>query len=177
MFRLNHLFKQADAVQRYLAAPLTRSRLAYLAHRAEQGARSSTLRGIAALQVKVIHYLELGEQGKVARPDIETAARRWVSQDPARRGGNPDVAQRHFVSHATWATRVWTRRAFMPKSTSREKRKRSHSSTRLNRHEAGRIVTTAGSWRIYNHCRHNPLCAAETRLGLGFIRGWASCSA
>ena len=33
MFRLNHLFKQADAVQRYLAAPLTRSRLAYLAHR------------------------------------------------------------------------------------------------------------------------------------------------
>ena len=36
MFRLNHLFKQADAVQRYLAAPLTRSRLAYLAHRAEQ---------------------------------------------------------------------------------------------------------------------------------------------
>ena len=101
MFRLNHLFKRADAVQRHLAAPLARSRLAYLAHRAEQGARSSTLRGIAALQVKVIHYLELGEQGKVARPDIEAAARRWVSQDPARRGGNADIAQRHFVSHAT----------------------------------------------------------------------------
>ena len=101
MFRLNHLFKRAGAVQRHLAAPLARSRLAYLAHRAEQGARSSTLRGIAALQVKVIHYLELGEQGKVARPDIEAAARRWVSQDPARRGGNADVAQRHFVSHAT----------------------------------------------------------------------------
>ena len=31
MFRLNHLFKRADAVQRHLAAPLTRSRLAYLA--------------------------------------------------------------------------------------------------------------------------------------------------
>ena len=37
----------------------------------------------------------------MARPDIEAAARRWVSQDPARRGGNADVAQRHFVSHAT----------------------------------------------------------------------------
>ena len=49
MFRLNHLFKRADAVQRHLAAPLARSRLAYLAHRAEQGARSSTLRGLAAL--------------------------------------------------------------------------------------------------------------------------------
>ena len=101
MFRLNHLFKRADAAQRHLAAALARSRLAYLAHRAEQGARSSTLRGIAALQVKVIHYLELGEQGKVARPDIEAAARRWVSQDPARRGGNADVAQHHFISHAT----------------------------------------------------------------------------
>ena len=54
MFRLNHLFKRADAVQRHLAAPLARSRLAYLAHRAEQGAKSSTLRGIAALQVKLV---------------------------------------------------------------------------------------------------------------------------
>ena len=101
MFKLDHLFKRADAVQRYLAAPLARSRLAYLAHRAKQGARPSTLRGIAALQVKVILHLELGEQGKVARFNIETAARRWISQDPARRGGNPDVARRHFVSHAT----------------------------------------------------------------------------
>ena len=60
MFRLNHLFKRADAVQRHLAAPLARSRLAYLAHRAEQGARSSTLRGIAALQVKVIRNCSPG---------------------------------------------------------------------------------------------------------------------
>lgn len=71
MFRLNHLFKRTDAVQRCLAAPLARSRHAYFAHRAEQGARSSTLRGIAALQLKVIHYLDLGEQGKVARPTLK----------------------------------------------------------------------------------------------------------
>ena len=107
MFRLNHLFKRADAVQRHLAAPLARSRLAYLAHRAEQGARSSTLRGIAALQVKVIHYLELGEQGKVARPDIEAAARRWVSQDPARRGG---YARVRFRTPATPSTTLRSHR-------------------------------------------------------------------
>lgn len=101
MFRFDQLFKRADAVQRHLAAPLARARLAYLAHRAGQGARPSTLRGIAALQIKIIHYLELGERGEVARPAIEAAARRWVSRDPARRGGNPDLAQRHFVSHAT----------------------------------------------------------------------------
>lgn len=100
MFRLDHLFKQTEAVQRHLAAPLAYSRFTYLAHRAEQGAKSSTLRGIAALQLKVIHYLELGEHGKVARPDIEAAAWRWASQDPARRGGDLHVAQRHFVSHA-----------------------------------------------------------------------------
>lgn len=101
MFKLSQLFKRADTIQRHLAAPLARSRLTYLAHRAEHGAKASTLRGIAALQLKVIHYLELGEEGKVAWPEIEAAAQRWVSQDPARRGGNPHVARRHFVSHAT----------------------------------------------------------------------------
>lgn len=101
MFSFDQLFKRADAVERHLAAPLAVERLAYLAHRAEQGARPSTLRGIAALQIKIIHYLELDERGRVARPAIEAAARRWVSEDPARRGGKPDVARRHFVSHAT----------------------------------------------------------------------------
>ena len=101
MFRFDQLFKRAEAVQRHRTAPLARARLAYLAHRAEQGAKPSTLRGVAALQIKIIHYLELGERGQVARAAIEAAARRWVSEDPARRGGKPDVAQRHFVSHAT----------------------------------------------------------------------------
>ena len=101
MFKLSQLFKRTDTIQRHLAAPLARSRLTYLAHRAEHGAKASTLRGIAALQLKVIHHLELGEDGKVARSEIEAAAQRWVSQDPARRGGNPHVARRHFVSHAT----------------------------------------------------------------------------
>ena len=101
MFELNQLFKRADAVQRHLAAPLAQSRLTYLAHRSEQGAKPSTLRGIAALQVKVIHYLELAEEGKVALSEIEAAAQRWVSQDPGRRGGDPHVARSHFVSHAT----------------------------------------------------------------------------
>ena len=46
MFELEQLFKRADTVQRHFTAPLARSRLAYLGHRAEQGAKPSMLRGI-----------------------------------------------------------------------------------------------------------------------------------
>ena len=41
MLDLGQLFKRADTVQRHLAAPLARSRLAYLGHRAEEGAKPS----------------------------------------------------------------------------------------------------------------------------------------
>ncbi len=101
MFDLGQLFKRADTVQRHLAAPLARSRLAYLGHRAEQGARPSTLRGIAALQVNLVRYLELGDDGKVAPAEVEAAAQRWVSQDPARRGGDAEGIRQRFVSQAT----------------------------------------------------------------------------
>ena len=101
MFDLGQLFKRADTVQRHLAAPLARSRLAYLGHRAEQGAKPSTLRGIAALQINLVRYLELGEDGKVAPAEVEAAAQRWVSQDPARRGGDAEGIRRRFLSQAT----------------------------------------------------------------------------
>ena len=101
MFEFDQLFKRADTVQRYLGAPLARSRLAYLSHRAEQGARPSTLRGIAALQVQAVHYLELSEEGQVMPSEIATAAERWATQHPARRGGNAGNARRDFVSRAT----------------------------------------------------------------------------
>ena len=101
MFEFEQLFKRTDAVQRHLAAPLLRSRLAYLGHRAEQGAKPSTLRGIAAFQVQAIHYLELAEEGQITPSEIATAAERWVTQHPARRGGNASNARRDFVSRVT----------------------------------------------------------------------------
>ena len=101
MFDFEQLFKRPDAVQRHLAAPLARSRLAYLGHRAAQGASPSTLRGIAAFQVQAIHYLELGEEGQITPSEIATAAERWVTQHPARRGGNASNARRDFVSRVS----------------------------------------------------------------------------
>ena len=101
MFDLGRLFKRAATVQQHLSAPLARSRLAYLSRRAEEGAKPSTLRGIAALQVNLVRYLELGEDAKVALTEVEAAAERWVSQDPARRGGDAEGIRQRFVSQAT----------------------------------------------------------------------------
>ena len=100
MFKLKQLFKQDETVKRYLAAPLVRSRLTYLCHRAEHGAKPSTLRHITAFQVNMVRYLELGEEGKVTMSEIQAAAQLWASQDPAHRGGDLAIAQSHFVSHA-----------------------------------------------------------------------------
>ena len=79
MFELEQIFKRANTVQRYLAAPLARSRLAYLGHRAEQGFQPSTLRGIAAIQVRAVRYLELEEESKITPSEIAAAAERWVT--------------------------------------------------------------------------------------------------
>ena len=67
MFKLKQLFKQDETVKRYLAAPLVRSRLSYLCHRAEHGTKPSTLRHITAFQVNMVRYLELWNSERKAR--------------------------------------------------------------------------------------------------------------
>ena len=100
MLSLEQLFKRDKTVQRYLAFPLARSRLSYLTYRAAQGLSPPTLVGIASTQVNAVRYLELGEQGSVSLAEVEAAAERWASVDPARRSGNSDKARRQFVSQA-----------------------------------------------------------------------------
>lgn len=48
------LFRQDTTVRCYLAAPLARSRLGYLAHCAEQGTKHSALTAIAANQLALV---------------------------------------------------------------------------------------------------------------------------
>jgi len=43
----DQIFERSDALRRQLAGPLRAARLAYLRHRAEQGAPRSTLRTLA----------------------------------------------------------------------------------------------------------------------------------
>ena len=98
MFEFEQLFKRPDAVKRHLAAPLAPSRLAYLRYRAEQGARPSTLRGIAAAQLNAIRYLDLPREGKLTPSEIEDAAERWMARDHARRGGTSPSIRTTFIA-------------------------------------------------------------------------------
>ena len=98
MFELEQLFRRSDAVQRHLAAPLARSRLAYLRYRAELGAKPSTLRGIAAAQLNAIRYLDLAEDGKVTPSAIADAAERWMALDPRRRDGTSPTIRSTFIA-------------------------------------------------------------------------------
>ncbi len=98
MFQLEQLFRRSDAVQRHLAAPLARSRLAYLRHRADRGAKPSTLRGIAAAQLKAIRYLDLAREGNVTPSEIAHAAERWMALDPTRRNGTSPSIRSTFIA-------------------------------------------------------------------------------
>ncbi len=98
---INQLFKRADAVRRQVAAPLAGSRIAYLGHCADRGAKPSTLSNVACTLVAVAQYLGLGEQGTVRLSELEAAAERWVRQDPGRRGGDRGTARQRFLRHGT----------------------------------------------------------------------------
>ena len=85
------LFKQPSAIKRYFAAPFARSRLRYLTHCARQGAARATLQRVAANQVAVVRFLDLGEDGPVGLERIEAAASRWAAQFAGRRAGNDTI--------------------------------------------------------------------------------------
>ena len=99
MFEFSQLFQRGATVQRYLAAPLARSRLDYLAYRSERDASPAALKKIASMQVQAIPYLQLGEEGEVTRSRIAEAADQWACREP----GGRDVAKarRTFISNAT----------------------------------------------------------------------------
>ena len=96
----DQLSKCDATVKRYLTAPLMGSRLSYLAHWAEQGAKPLTLRRMARSQVMAIRYLDLGERGKVSESALDDAVRGWAARDTRRR--EPSSASRQtFVRHVT----------------------------------------------------------------------------
>jgi len=77
------LFKRPKAVERYRTAPLAESRLSYLRHCAEEGAAQHTLRKIAAYQLIFVNCLDLVAVKEVRPEQIEDAADRWISRQPA----------------------------------------------------------------------------------------------
>jgi hypothetical protein len=74
----DQIFERSDALRRQFAGPLREARLAYLRHRAEQGAARSTLRVLAQYLLAVIKYLNLEEIGTVTTTQIKQAADHWA---------------------------------------------------------------------------------------------------
>src|SRR5260370_38196562 len=74
----DQIFERSDALRRQLANPLREVRLAYLRHRAEQGAPRSTLRKLAQYLLVVTERLNLQPCGTVTSSQIERAADQWA---------------------------------------------------------------------------------------------------
>jgi hypothetical protein len=100
----DRIFERSDALRRQLAGPLRAARLAYLCHRAEQGAQRSTLRKLAQYLLVVTERLHLQLHGTVTTPQIERAASQWARrkvQHHKIKGGFSRKSKSCFVCVAT----------------------------------------------------------------------------
>ena len=89
------LFKEAQAVKRYLAAPLLQLRLCYLDHCAARGLADRTIREVARHQIQAVPLLPLEESGPIPVAAVEAAGQRWAADRSVQRGGK---RQRAFVT-------------------------------------------------------------------------------
>ena len=72
------LFNGRKTLETYRTAPLLDSRVRYLEHLAENGARPPTVRGIAMAQLRLVLVLDLTEEDKVGLGQIQAAAEDWA---------------------------------------------------------------------------------------------------
>ncbi len=98
------LFIDRGTIASYRAAPLLDERLSYLRHCAEAGARSCTLRKIAAHQASLVHFLGLHEGDRVSVAQVEAAAGQWSLPGGRRssRPALPQASQRFFGHTVRW---------------------------------------------------------------------------
>jgi hypothetical protein len=74
----DQIFERSDALRRQLGSPLREERLAYLNHRAEQGAPRSTLRKLGQYLLVITERLNLQAERVVTTTQIERAADQWA---------------------------------------------------------------------------------------------------
>lgn len=100
----DQIFERSDALRRQLAGLLREERLAYLHHRAEQGAPRSTLRKLAQYLLVITERLNLRRQGTVTTAQIERAADQWASRQVQHhkiKGGFSRKSKSCFICVAT----------------------------------------------------------------------------
>ena len=99
----NRLFERAHALARQLSGPLVEERRRYLAHCAELGMATRTLRLTAELLLAAEEYLKLADRPDaiVTLQEIEEAGSRWSSRKslpPIRL--HPKLSRQRFIHHA-----------------------------------------------------------------------------
>jgi site-specific recombinase XerD len=99
----NRLFERSHALARQLSGPLVEERRRYLAHCAELGMATRTLRLTAELLLAAEEYLKLGDRPDaiIALQEIEEAGSRWCSRKslpPIRL--HPRLSRQRFIHHA-----------------------------------------------------------------------------
>jgi len=104
----DQLFERPHALARQLSGPLVEERRRYLAHCAELGMATRTLRLTAELIVAAEEYLKLGDRPDaiITLQEIEAAGSRWSSRKslpPIRL--HPKLSRQRFIHHAVgWLT-------------------------------------------------------------------------
>ena len=100
------LFTRPAAVRLYRTAPLAEDRLRYLVHCAERGAKPETLRKIAIDQLCLVRLLDLQNDDKVTRSQVDAA-----SNAPSRPGYrlHPRPASFHNRKRFVGNTTRWLR--------------------------------------------------------------------
>jgi len=104
----NQLFERPHALARQLSGPLVEERRRYLAHCADLGMATRTLRLTAELLLAAEKYLKLAVRpdGIIALQEIEEAGSRWSSRKslpPIRL--HPKLSRQRFIHHAVgWLT-------------------------------------------------------------------------
>lgn len=90
------LYPDARTVARHQAGPLAEDRIAFLADRASQGYKTSTLRWLASELLLVAQQLPVGRDQKVCLSQIEEVVNRWPLRSDGRSGTPTDESREFF---------------------------------------------------------------------------------
>ena len=90
------LYPDARTAARHQAGPLAEDRIAFLADRASQGYKTSTLRWLASELLLVAQQLPVGRDQKVCLSQIEEVVNRWPLRSDGRSGTTTDESREFF---------------------------------------------------------------------------------
>ena len=104
----NQLLDRIYYVKRHQEAPFLQERLKYLKYWSDNGARRSTLLGIANYLIVIIEYLKLETKKQVSLSNIKKAAKKWAGRSQ-RRGKMKSQFSKSAESRFIYIATQWLR--------------------------------------------------------------------